>query len=107
MKRRLFNMATVVSLALWAAFVALWVRSYFRSEWVNHHRTVRRDGFLESVTWAAALRKGNVLLSWEHTRGRSSGGPMDTSRWRWQSEVAVDPGYAWATRATTANRVGF
>ena len=80
MKRRLFNVVTAVSLALCAAFVALWVWSYFRSEWVDRHRVVRRDGFLESVTWAAALRKGNLLLSWEHTRARSSGGAGRSSR---------------------------
>lgn len=107
MKRRLFNVVMIVSLALCAAFVALWVRSYFRSEWVNHSRIVRSSGFLESVTWAAALRKGNVLLSWDHTRGRSSGGPVERRGWRRQSHVAIDPAYPWSGRATRANRAGF
>ena len=35
MKRRLFNLAAVVSLGMMLAFVGLWVRSYWRTDEIN------------------------------------------------------------------------
>jgi hypothetical protein len=84
-RRRLFKLATVLSLVLLVATVAMWVRSYWISdsfEWVSHYRT----RFI-------AISGGRVLLQVNH-------GPSGN-----QEFSAVDH-YAYVKKANETAGVG-
>jgi len=75
MRRRLFKIASCLSLALLAATAALWVRSYVAFDLLHHGTRVRREGaelivrdwYIESASGAPA----SVLNAAARSRGNN------------------------------------
>ena len=69
---RLLNLLTVLSLLLCVAAVALWARSYGRSDWITHRSMTRR----KTLTGAAVVGVGVPLLA---ACGSDDGGSTDSA----------------------------
>ena len=99
MRRKLFNIASVLSLLLCLATVALWVRSYWQSYNVHYESAVANDqawgvrvgvprGLVSVQRYSAVVRPG---LEMEYQRDR-----LSESGWRpgWRLEVHESVSYA-------------
>jgi zinc-ribbon domain len=63
LKRRLFNLATAVSLLLWLATVVLWVRSEFGEDGITATQTtVRADNSMRMFRCAAKSLNGGLVV---------------------------------------------
>jgi hypothetical protein len=100
MKRRLLNLLTAFSLLLCVAVIALWVRSYRRSDWITHRTLSRRDiapvegenqrpFIVRAADFDVRTGSGNVRVS------RRTNGWYD--QYDYSSDTLPSPGWAWAT----------
>jgi len=94
-KRRLLNLFTALSLVLCAAAVALWVRTYFRSDTVWYSRVTEGEAFVDISGWQCDTARGDVGLRRQFTRVRNVAAKMrlKPGGWAWQSQVPTDRGF--------------
>jgi hypothetical protein len=93
-KRRLLNVLTALSLLLCAAAVALWVRSYFRSDTVHHTRMTRGDAFADITFWTLDSARGSMAVRRDCNHlPRVGPATLRVTLWKWESHGATDRGY--------------
>ena len=109
MKRHLLNFLTLLSLLLCATFLALWVRSHFRTDSVSHARFTPIEGGAHVTQWSATVPKGTVQAGWRSQRLRTTAGPAHFryGGWEWEANGPVDPRFPRGDGVTIANRLGF
>jgi hypothetical protein len=71
MRRRLLNLLTLLSLALFASACVAWARSYFKTDAVQISKGEVQGSWYTSEGYQAASRRGGLMLGW-----RRSGGDM-------------------------------
>ena len=99
MRRRLLNLLTALSLLLFVAFAALWVRSMWAADVV----TLQVDRSADSCLWVYAEIHRNGMGVGTHRRPLRE----DSGRWEWQHGAARSyAGAGWAV-GSAFNRVGF
>jgi len=93
MRRRLFNLAAVVSLLIWVAMAALWVASYFSKFDVNW--------FGGTVSWELLLSRGEMSIERVQWRGVTNAANVGWTFRTAQPGSLIDapaiPGYFWQT----------
>jgi hypothetical protein len=92
MKRRLFNLAAAVSLGMMLAMVALWVRSYWRTDYLvrvdSQNRVVNR--------WAVASQYGQIFF--DRMSVASNFGPLLNEHYWRLGSIAISA-YYWGDLA--------
>jgi hypothetical protein len=90
MRRRLFNLAAMISLVLCGAVAGLWVHSGFRAVWWGHGGSRNANGVTRQ--WEVGSRQGQVywMLVWhwatsspEYVGSYLRSGPTQPSVWFW------------------------
>ena len=71
MKRRLLNVLTLLSLLLWVATVALWVRSGFATEWLVYQKTEPSDRLWWKIAFVST--PGRLYISYARVDFKGDG----------------------------------
>jgi hypothetical protein len=67
-KRRLLNLLVALSLTVCVAAIALWVRSYTRSDTVWHSRVTEGEAYVDARGWQLDTARGDVAVRRQFSR---------------------------------------
>jgi hypothetical protein len=92
--RRLLNLVTVLSLLLCVGLAALWVRSYYVSDWVSRTLLFVVNG-PNATEWSGFAANGHVRLSRKSYKWRGEVSPLletNSHVWTWERHPPAPAG---------------
>jgi hypothetical protein len=89
-KRRLLNFLAALSLLLCGVSIALWVRSYFRSDTAWYSRPAQGETFASVRWWQFDTARGDVAVARKFARYRGAPRQTPLAGWRWQTNAPTD-----------------